>query len=119
MDGGDPARRVNQGNQTMPSHSVPIDRARRIEPAGRFVLLLRALSVGLGRQRMQVELDRLNDRQLQDIGIERTREGFRAVISETSQAPAGKNAPASTRIPMTASGAKTRRQSGPLPSTTR
>lgn len=64
----------------MPSTSVPIVNAslRRDSP-GRIILrlFLNAVSVWLSRRETRLELERLSDRQLRDIGIERTEQGYR------------------------------------------
>ncbi len=62
----------------MPSNSVPIVNAtRRFDPPSRFILLLRAVSRWLVRRNTRLELGELNDRQLRDIGLERTERGYR------------------------------------------
>lgn len=62
----------------MPSNSVPVvNSARRFEPPGRVILLLRVVSRWLVRRNTRLELGELNDRQLRDIGLERTERGYR------------------------------------------
>lgn len=64
----------------MPSNSVPIiSGSVRRDSSSRLILLLllNAVFAWLSRRETRLELERLSDRQLRDIGLERTDHGYR------------------------------------------
>ena len=63
----------------MTSHSVPtVNAARRIARPGRLFLAVLAMFRWQRRRSTRVLLDRLSDRDLRDVGLERTGRGYRA-----------------------------------------
>ena len=64
----------------MTSHSVPIvNTSRRIARPGRLLLAVLALFRWHTRRRTRAALDRLGDRDLRDVGLERTGRGYRTM----------------------------------------